>query len=279
MDHSHLNSKSVKELKQILKDRGVDSSGCIEKEDLIAKVIETKPKEGVVRETDQRIGSLDCTVLQNTENPETIVIISHGFGANADDLVSIGHSLIKVVQKKILFVFPNAPITLDHGGLAWWHIDIQKLYMRGLAGELTAITKETPEGLDEATEKIVEVINYLKSKYNVPLNKFVISGFSQGAMLSTNVALTLDGEVGGLGIFSGSLICASKWEELAKSKTNIKVLQSHGKTDQILPFFLGSSLRDLLKKCGMNVDFVQFGGPHTIPQEAIAKFVQLVSQI
>ena len=54
------------------------------------------------------------------------------------------------------------------------------------------------------------------------------------------------------------------------------MLQSHGTKDPILPYALGTVLKNLFESNGMKLDFISFDGGHEIPPEAIAKFMQLI---
>jgi len=278
-----LDGKSVKQLRAILEKRGVDSSDCLEKGELIGRIKNTMHLERAVGQlTSQNITicSLKCTVVQNTTQPELVVVLSHGYGANADDLVSLAFELMqstKLKNKPIKFIFPNAPIELDNGGLAWWHIDLQALMMRAMQGQILQIINEIPIGLDDARNKLIEMLKEIKSQTNLPWSKFVLGGFSQGAILSTDCCLHITEEaIGALGIFSGSMVSAPKWQQLLGQRhPGTKVLQSHGTKDMLLPYGLATYLKQFLEQ-HFTVDFIEFDGGHTIPESALKKFQQLL---
>ena len=84
----------------------------------------------------RRIGSLDCGVVrpQDEDSPiNTLAVFSHGFGANGDDLVGVAGELLQIMplQTGMIFVFPEAPLSLESegipGGRAWWNLSIQRL--------------------------------------------------------------------------------------------------------------------------------------------------------
>ena len=56
----------------------------------------------------------------------------------------------------------------------------------------------------------------------------------------------------------------------------MKVLQSHGTIDQILPFKAATRLHDLFTEAGFDVDFIEFEGVHTIPAESITNLAELL---
>jgi len=56
----------------------------------------------------------------------------------------------------------------------------------------------------------------------------------------------------------------------------IKVFQSHGHQDPILPFQLGKLINQMLKEGGATVEFIEFKGAHTIPFESLVGFNQFI---
>jgi len=284
-----LNSKSVRELKTLLDSRGVDYTDCVEKSDLIRKVMDTaslEPNQGTVSSFSRTYGGLSCKVVRNCQQPEYIVILSHGYGANANDLAPIATDalgLTTLKSKKFWFVVPDAPLALPQGGRAWWHIDLQELVQRVMSGQLAQIMAETPAGMSNARESLLGVLNDLKKENpSVSWSRFVIAGFSQGAILSMDVSLHLpredDSDPSPLNVvcWSGGLMCSQEWEKLVEKRKNIKVIASHGKQDSLLPFMMGKALEQFLQKYGIPVEFMSFDGGHQLPSQTISRFVKLL---
>ena len=153
-------------------------------------------------------------------NPKLVVILCHGFGAPGTDLVPLVPEILGLdpgLEAKIRFVFPAAPLSLDEigmvGGRAWWHLDVQRLAMAVEQGELRILRNEIPEGLESARDSLMTLVSELKKSTGLPVSRFVLGGFSQGAMLATDVALRLDDSPLGLEIFSGTLLCEEQWRE------------------------------------------------------------------
>jgi len=283
VDYSSL---SVKELQNILKERNVDFSGCIEKSDLINAVlnsnnIPTAPKpSGRITTTQKEIGALNCIVIERAGvTPKLVVVLCHGLGANGENLAPIGSDFLnRNPSADVQFVFPDAPTIMEQtGGRAWWPLNLQELMVRAMNGQIAQIINESPPGLETARVCLESVILELQNQTKLPWEKFLIGGFSQGAIIGTDLLLQLPYDFGGLAIFSGSLLSASAWNELARVRANrnTKILQSHGRQDFMLPFILASSLRNFLTQY-FQVDFVEFNGGHTIPNEALEKFNRLV---
>ena len=133
---------------------------------------------------------------------------------------------------------------------------------------------------ETAREKLLQVVESVKTRTGLPLSKIVLGGFSQGAMLTTDSALHLDENVAGLIVMSGTLLSEPEWQKRAPVHRGLRVLQSHGTQDPLLPFAAAEWLRDLLKSANLRVEFIPFRGGHQIPMEVfegIATFLQGLS--
>ena len=227
------------------------------------------------------IGKLSVTLVTGTDKPKGAVILCHGFGAGGDDLVSIANEMVKSDGsfKKMAFLFPEAPIDMSaemgFDSRAWWMIDVDEIQRLGEQGKFRELKSTSPDELPGCNAMIREVIDYAKSKFELPISKIVIGGFSQGAMVTTDVALSLDESVGGLVIWSGTLICQEKWQSLT-GEHEFPVYQSHGTLDPILPFDLAVDLCSMFSDAGADIQFTEFDGPHTISISAMKGAMKLV---
>lgn len=231
-------------------------------------------------------GGLECQVVDGAEgSPELVVVLCHGFGAPGTDLVGLGPELLHLAPElkgRVRFVFPAAPLAPPdlamYGGRAWWPLDVNRLLVAIETGQTRFLCEMVPEGLAAAREKLNGLIDEVGRQTGLPIARFVLGGFSQGAMLATDVMLRLPESPAGLCVFSGTLLCESEWRPLAERRGPLKVLQSHGYQDQILPFAAAEWLRDLLAGAGMEVEFIPFQGGHQIPLEALEQFAAMLVQ-
>ncbi|MCB1190359.1 MAG: esterase [Leptospiraceae bacterium] len=198
-----------------------------------------------------------------------VIILLHGYGANAMDLAGF-HELVKC-KKGTTWIFPDGimevPIAFNYVGRAWFDILSTALERFSLEGNGIEFSDITPTGLQEARLKIEEMID----KLNVPFETITIGGFSQGAMLATEVTLRQNANPAGLVILSGTLIHKNIWEELAKTKSDIQFFMSHGTDDPLLPYNGAKKLESLFRNSGMSGEFVSFNGGHEIPDKVVAR--------
>ncbi|WP_339729461.1 hypothetical protein [uncultured Gimesia sp.] len=237
--------------------------------------------------TTKTIGPLSCQIydkLPPGQSPKIITIISHGFGAPGDDLVPLGSEVLRkypALAEQVRFVFPAAPLSLVEmgipGGRAWWMLDVAELNAAIASGNIRDQRNKTPDGLLEAAQKFREFVDALQKESGLPLSQFVLAGFSQGSMISTEVALNLPQPPAALVLWSSTLLCEQRWTSLAEKAEKFPIQQSHGTQDPILPFDGAIWLKDMFEQNQFAVDFSEFMGPHTIPEIALEKFGTLLT--
>lgn len=238
-----------------------------------------------MRLIDTELGGLHCRVLDGTDAEggelRGVVVLCHGYGAPGDDLVGLAPEAIRrrpELAKHVRFIFPAAPIALDlaFGGRAWWPIDMERIQLAMMTGTIRDMSQEVPEGSDKARQALLALLDEVQRMTGLGIDRIVLGGFSQGAMLATDVTLRLDEGPAALALFSGTLLMEEEWRKRAPRRRGLPVLQTHGRSDPILAFSLAERLRDLLTEAGLEVDFRPFHGPHTIPSEAVDAFADLV---
>lgn len=208
------------------------------------------------------------------------VLLCHGFGAPGDDLVPLHRAIDPVPGLR--WFFPEAPLALDMGmgmqGRAWWNIDMMKLQLAMMRGLHRELASEHPEGMPAAVDALRLCIQKLHTDHGVEPSRLVVGGFSQGAMITTELALHAEVPFAGLALLSGTLLCEGRWRAAAKEKgAGLRVYQSHGRHDPILPYAGAEGLRGLLTEHGATVTFRGFPGQHEIPYpvlEGLGDFVK-----
>jgi phospholipase/carboxylesterase len=158
---------------------------------------------------------------------------------------------------------------------AWWMIDSDLMERLAKLDEFQELKSSSPPEVPECTRMVNELIEYVHQKFDLPYAKIVVGGFSQGAMVTTDVALSFDRPLGGLIVWSGTLICEDKWSELA-GKNRFPIYQSHGTEDPILPFSVAVDLCNLFADANLDNVFTEFEGPHVIDVGAMKGAMKLI---
>ena len=204
------------------------------------------------------------------------IIMLHGFGANAADL----YPLHQVVDPKARYrwIFPEAPYSspMLGGGQAWFPRDEETMITAITGDYFSDLTGLDPEGLRAAGAEVSELATAL----GVDWSRTILAGFSQGAMVSTECVAAGGIRPAGLGLFSGAVVAADRWAAgVAQRAAGLPVFHSHGTNDPILGYRAGQELAELLTKAGAELRSVSFSGGHTISEEAVAGFRELVHRV
>ncbi|MDH3653702.1 MAG: hypothetical protein OEN21_05490 [Myxococcales bacterium] len=134
--------------------------------------------------------------------------------------------------------------------------------------------------MEDATDRVVEMIEALQRELGVPSERLLVGGFSQGSMAACNAVFTRSVTPGGLVILSGTPANLEAWKAGMASKRGVPVFQSHGQNDPLLSFQAAEQLRDEMREAGLSTEWVPFRGGHEIPMpvlEALGRFLSTTS--
>ncbi|NEP00590.1 MAG: alpha/beta hydrolase [Symploca sp. SIO2E9] len=178
----------------------------------------------------------------NSQTPTKLLVCLHGFGANAQDLVSFA-PLLNLPDYQFMFLdapfpYPNLP-----GGRMWYDLNSKDF-----------------QGLTSSRQILRDWLKSSESRTGVPLSRTILSGFSQGGAMTLDVGLTLP--LAGLVSLSGYL---HSQPEPAAGKSFPPVLIVHGKQDQVVPLAAAVHARDSIKALGVEeLKYQEFDMGHEI---------------
>lgn len=208
-----------------------------------------------------------------TGNPNSSnkIILFHGYGADMYDLAQLSEVLR--TKKDYHWVFPNGTLEVPIGphmtGRAWFHIDIPQFERFIRIGEFS---ERYPPGMKDARLRATKFLESFAKDYS----QSFIGGFSQGAMLTTDILLNSYIVPKGAILLSGTLVNEKEWIQLAQKKS-FMFFQSHGKNDPILPHELSVRLYELLTESGSEGEYVDFSGGHEIPMQVLKKVESFIN--
>lgn len=209
----------------------------------------------------KNIVGIETLCIEN-QNPETAVVVLHGYGANMQDL----YPLWEVWDNgNYNWYFPNGIMPLPMGyyeGRAWFSIDMEALDRAIRSGEFRNMATTVPPELDLTLKQLELFIRDLGKKHK----KIILGGFSQGAMCASHLALISDLPLSGLVLLSGNLLAE---ERFPKNVRGIPFYQSHGNKDPILPLKGAQLLEGKMKGLNFQGDLHVFEGGHEIPVKVI----------
>ncbi len=209
-----------------------------------------------------------------------LVMLLHGFGAPGDDLVPLAE--VVDVPAGTRWLFPEGPLSLDMGfgnSRAWWIIDFARIQADRAAGRIRDLSIETPNGLALARERLLALLKDLPRQLPIDYKRTIIGGFSQGAMLTCDAVLQTTYPFAGLVQLSGNLLAHAVWGPLIPRRKGLRVFQSHGTHDDILPHIGAERLRDALSQSGVAVEWHSFRGGHEIPETVLRHLGGFLSKV
>nr|WP_276583491.1 alpha/beta fold hydrolase [Pseudomonas sp. RIT-PI-S] len=187
-------------------------------------------------------------LAQAGANPraEPLVIFLHGYGANEEDLFELHGRLFP----DFTYLSVRAPLSLDEGRYQWFNKTAGNGPYEGVQ-----------EDIDRSLERLRSFVEQAGRKYQVAPERIYLVGFSQGAMMSYQLALQHPQAVGGIAALSGKLNAGLR-EQLAPvpGLDRLPVFIGHGTADPILPYSDATTANDALLKVGIKADFHAYPG-------------------
>lgn len=222
----------------------------------------------------RKLGPLKCIdFVQNDDAPW--IVFFHGYGADAGDLSPLAEEI--PTQKPCNWLFPEGFLQVPIGGAwmgkAWWPVNVEELQKAQASGIPRDLSKDTPPGLEFASQKAFEMLTALK----VPWNKIILGGFSQGAMLATEIYMSAPEPPLGLVMLSGACLHADQWREKAKARTGKNFFLAHGEADPVLSLKGAQKLETILTQSGMKGRLMKFSGGHEIPPQVLVEVSKYIN--
>ena len=216
----------------------------------------------------ERIEDVDAIVARR--DSKIAVVVLHGYGATFQDFVPFSDIVIK--DKNPSWFFLNGIQSVSMGpyesGRSWFPIDMLKLESALNSGTFSEFFKgHTPEGIDEARSKVRGVLEKLRGEFE----EIYLGGFSQGSMVSADIAFHNPELVDKLFLLSSTMVSEDVWKKACQSKMPFKIFQSHGVSDPVLPVIGARELKSFLESSDNSPDYIEFQGAHEVPPVVVTK--------
>ena len=200
---------------------------------------------------------LESTIIkpEKDKNINNVVVLLHGYGGDGRDISMLTLNWKRYLPNTI-FICPDGHETcaINPSGFQWFDLTID---------DPNYILKESLK----AEKRLNKFLDQVKEEYNLNNKQIILSGFSQGCMLSINVGLTAEQDFNCIIGFSGKII---NIENLKKRRKNLTdTLLIHGDLDDIVSPTHLLEAKDFLIREKVNVEthLIKNCG-HNIPIEA-----------
>ncbi|MCQ3001499.1 dienelactone hydrolase family protein [Pseudomonas syringae] len=185
-----------------------------------------------------------------------LVIFLHGYGGDETNLLSF----TSLMPSDYNYLSVRAPMNAREEGYQWFTPKRDSAYYDGVTSDLESSGQLLKQFIEQAT-----------SKYQTQPSKVFLVGFSQGAMMSYEVALRDPGLVGGFAALSGHMLPVLK-AELKPDPTlrKLAVFIGHGTADTLIPVQGASDAESYLKALGLKPQYHAYAGlPHGVNETEV----------
>lgn len=187
---------------------------------------------------------------RNAKTP--VLIMLHGYGSNEADLFDIS----KTLDPRFITFSLRAPTVLGEGSYCWYNIT------RVEGKPFIYDYKE----VKVSAEKILSFISNACRAYKVDSSQVFLMGFSQGAILSYELAALAPKKIKGIMALSGRMMeetkaLESNWADLVK----VKYFIAHGNSDNTIKQEESDKAYNYLKeKKVTDLTYKRYEMPHSI---------------
>lgn len=206
------------------------------------------------------------------------VLLCHGFGADPYDLAPLASELDLGVPAR--FHFPAAPYAFPPGwgGLAWFPSTAADIAAFATGDHFANLAPIDPPGLAESGALLAEYAEGITCEDGQ--RRLVLGGFSQGAIVACEAVLAHGVRPDAMLLLSGALIAERRWRADAEraGPEGMRIVQTHGTADPVLPVESGRALASLLADAGANLTLLEFDGGHTIPGSLLGRIAGLLAR-
>lgn len=176
---------------------------------------------------------------------QPLVIFLHGYGSNEQDLFGIKDEL--PAQYNYLSV--RAPMVMEEGSYQWFRKKGDGAY-----------NGETDD-LKSSSQLLLDFVAQAVQKYHTQPDKVYLVGFSQGAIMSYEVALRHPEAVGGIAALSGRILPVLRAElKPDEKRQSLAIFIGHGTADKRLPLSDGTEANSQLKSVSLEPEFHAYDG-------------------
>jgi len=191
-------------------------------------------------------------------NAASLIVIMHGWGADANDLADLAYPMSLRFPGAAFFV-PNAPepCSMNPMGRQWFDL------ADSTAGPVAAGTL-VEQAVRAATEDL-----------GLEMSAVALTGFSQGGMMSLHCGLRMDPRPAAVVSFSGALLGK---EGIGAIDGKPAVLLVHGTEDQVVPFSMMQAAAAALIQNGIATQCVERPGlAHGIDPDALTSAIDFLA--
>lgn len=203
-------------------------------------------------------GELTFLERPSAGEPDGALVLLHGRGADEHDLFPLLDALDP--ERRLLGITPRAPLALPPGGAHWYR--------------LGGIPTPDPGTFFLTLEAAAAFLDDLP----VPIERVVLGGFSQGAVMSWALGLGVGRpRPAAIMALSGFMPEADGFELDLTGLSGYPVAVAHGSRDPVIPVDFGRAAAERVRAAGAALLWRETPVPHTIDPRVLLELQSFVA--
>jgi phospholipase/carboxylesterase len=199
-----------------------------------------------------------------TGDPEGLLILHHGRGADEHDLFGLADLFDP--RRRLHVVTPRAPLQAPGlPGYRWYHV--------------TRVGYPDPATFADSYRQLAELHDHLATTTGVPPERTILGGFSMGTVMSYALGLGADRPApAGILAFSGFIPTVEGWKPSTADRTDLTVFIAHGRRDTVIDVSFGRNAKDFLTSAGISVEYHESESAHHIDPRTLPEASEFVTR-
>lgn len=187
--------------------------------------------------------------------PEGMLVLHHGRGADEHDLLGLGEALDP--QRRLHLVTPRAPLTLPGSPGHHWYI-------------VPRVGHPDPDTFRAAFTQLAELHDEVWERTGISPSRTVLGGFSMGTVMSYALGLDASRPVpAGILAFSGFIPVLDDWQPDLAGRAGLAAFIAHGRRDPVIDVAFARDASELLRSAGIDVEYLESDAGHHIDPASI----------
>jgi len=181
--------------------------------------------------------------------PQGAIVLLHGRGTSEYDLAPLVDELDP--ERRLVGITPRGPLTLPPGGAHWYVV--------------RRVGFPDPDTFFASLARLGAFLDGVRDAFGVPLDRTVVGGFSQGAVMSHALSFGAGRPrpAGTIGL-SGFIPDVAGFQLDLDDLDGYPVALGHGTYDPIIDVGFGRAARDLLAGAGADVTWRESPMAHSV---------------
>ncbi|HEY0631489.1 MAG TPA: hypothetical protein VGC98_05510 [Thermoleophilaceae bacterium] len=197
--------------------------------------------------------------------PEGLLVLHHGRGADEQDLLSLGDVLDP--QRRLHVATPRAPLTLPGWPGYHWYV-------------VPRVGYPDPDTFHAAYSELARFHDELWERTGIAPERTVLGGFSMGAVMSYSLGLgPARPAPAGILAFSGFVPVVEGWEPQLEGRESVRAFIAHGRNDPIMAVDFARQARELLEGAGLDVEYHESDAAHHIDPAHVPAAVEWTAAV